>query len=77
MVIEVFTVSPPGIYGMDALAKFLNALTNNGVIGSWSPVRAESGSRNSRYMVRFSGQDDALCALSRWVASDAAMLRGA
>jgi hypothetical protein len=67
-----FAVSPAGIYGMNELAKFLNAMKSGGAIADWQPGRAESGSRGERFIVWFFDDQDAARAQGAWKSTGAA-----
>ena len=63
-----FDVIPPGICGMNTLAKFLNGLKSAGTIADWHPWRAISASRGASYMVHFADAKDAAIAANQWAA---------
>ncbi len=72
MIDAVFSVSPPGIFGMNTLANVLNAMKGSGEISDWHPRRAITDSHGVRYIVQFADDCDAARATTRWTTRQAA-----
>jgi len=72
MIDVVFSVSPPGIFGMNTLANFLNAMKAAREISDWHPRRAITDSHGGRYIVQFADDRDAARATAQWTARHAA-----
>ena len=66
MIDVTFSVLPPGIYGMNKLALFLNVMKGRGEIADWHPTRAITESKGLSYVVRFADNYDAARATARW-----------
>ena len=73
MIDIVFDVSPPGIYGMNRLASFLNAMKERAEIADWHPMRAITESKGSRYVVQFVDDRDAARASAQWTSENQAI----
>jgi hypothetical protein len=70
MIDVVFNVSPAGIYGMNRLASFLNALKLRGELSDWRPSRAITESKGARYVVQFADDRDAGHATAQWISAE-------
>ena len=66
MIDVTFSVSPPGIYGMNSLALFLNVMKGRGEIADWYPTRAITESKGLSYVVQFADNGDASRATVQW-----------
>jgi len=66
MIDIVFDVSPPGLFGMNKLAVFLNTMKEKGEITDWFPTRAVTASKGAQYVVQFAGDEDAARAAAQW-----------
>jgi hypothetical protein len=76
MIDVAFTVTPPGIYGMNRLASFLNAMKVRAEIADWHPTRAITESKGASYVVQFADKQDAAHATARWTSHNPTLLRG-
>jgi hypothetical protein len=63
----IVTLAKPGLVGLNKLARELNTLKDDGLIGDWHTEGWHDGKSQLRAVIRFDTEADALSAISRVV----------